>query len=182
MTVTTSPATESTTNTETNDATSIGLLILRVGFGGLMAIHGAQKLFGWFNGYGWSANADGFEAMGYHPGALFGTLAGGTELLAGLALALGLFTPLAAAALLGTMVNVLNTTWGNGLMGGTAGPGYEMGLLFAIVAVVIGFTGAGKYSLDNGRVWDRNGVAIGGGVLVVGIVSGLLILVLKAVL
>src|SRR5689334_16836958 len=89
----TTPAATTTTSTADEvNALGIGLLILRIGFGGLMAAYGTQKLFGWFNGMGWQATTDGFEAMGYNPGAVFGTLAGLSELVGGLLLVFGLFT------------------------------------------------------------------------------------------
>ncbi|MBF6072306.1 DoxX family protein [Nocardia farcinica] len=157
-------------------AADIGLLIVRVVFGGLLAAHGAQKLFGWFSGPGLDANNAMFEAMGYNPGALFGTLAGLTELVGGLLLAFGLFTPLAAAIALGTMINAINATWGPGLFGQG---GWEMGLLFGAVAAGLGFTGVGRYALDAGRPWGRNGLVWGVGVLGLAVVSAVLTLILK---
>ncbi|WP_249644902.1 DoxX family protein [Nocardia sputi] len=158
-------------------ATDIGLLILRVVFGGLLAAHGAQKLFGWWGGPGLQANADSFEQMGYNPGKLFGTLAGLTELGGGLLLLLGLLTPLAGAVVVGTMINAINVTWSGGLLGG-----WEMGLLFAVVGAALPFTGPGKFSLDAGRPWGRHGFVWGVGALVVAVVAGVLTLILKWVL
>ncbi|MFF0546536.1 DoxX family protein [Nocardia thailandica] len=160
-------------------ATDIGLLVLRVGFGALMAVHGSQKLFGWFGGAGWDATTSGFEAMGYNPGKLFGTLAGLTELGGGLLLLLGLFTPLAAALTLGTMINAINATWANGFSGTASGPGYEMALLFAIAAAGLAFTGAGRFSLDAGRPWERRGVVWGAGAVAVAVAAAVLTLILK---
>ncbi|MBF6206895.1 DoxX family membrane protein [Streptomyces gardneri] len=158
-------------------ATDIGLLILRVVFGGLLAAHGAQKLFGWWGGPGLQANADSFEQMGYNPGKLFGTLAGLTELGGGLLLLLGLLTPLAGAIVVGTMINAINVTWSGGLLGG-----WEMGLLFAVVGAALPFTGPGKFSLDAGRPWGRHGFVWGVGALIVAVVAGVFTLILKWVL
>lgn len=158
-------------------ATDIGLLILRVVFGGLLAAHGAQKLFGWWGGPGLQANADSFEQMGYNPGKLFGTLAGLTELGGGLLLLLGLLTPLAGAIVVGTMINAINVTWSGGLLGG-----WEMGLLFAVVGAALPFTGPSKFSLDAGRPWGRHGFVWGVGALIVAVVAGVLTLILKWVL
>ncbi|MBF6168116.1 DoxX family membrane protein [Streptomyces gardneri] len=158
-------------------ATDIGLLILRVVFGGLLAAHGAQKLFGWWGGPGLQANADSFEQMGYNPGKLFGTLAGLTELGGGLLLLLGLLTPLAGVIVVGTMINAINVTWSGGLLGG-----WEMGLLFAVVGAALPFTGPGKFSLDAGRPWGRHGFVWGVGALIVAVVAGVLTLILKWVL
>ncbi|NKY30448.1 DoxX family protein [Nocardia gamkensis] len=155
-------------------ATDIGLLIVRVVFGGLLAAHGAQKLFGWWGGPGLQANADGFEQMGYNPGKVFGTLAGLSELGGGLLLLLGLLTPLAGAIVVGTMINAINATWAGGLLGG-----YEMGLLFAVVGAALPFTGPGKFSLDAGRPWGRHGFVWGVGALILAIVTGALTLILK---
>ena len=60
------------------------LLIARVVFGLLMAAHGAQKLFGWFGGYGLAGTAGFFEQLGFRPGKLFAGAAAGTEIVAGL--------------------------------------------------------------------------------------------------
>lgn len=157
-------------------ATDIGLLILRVGFGGLMAVHGTQKLFGWFNGYGWDATTASFDAMGYNPGKFFGTLAGLSELGGGLLLLLGLFTPLAAAIVLGTTVNIVNATWSGGFAM------WEMGVLFAIFAAAVAFTGPGRFSLDAGRPWARQGVVWGVASIALAVVAGVLTLILKAAL
>ncbi len=173
----------STTEEDTATATGIGLLVLRVGFGGLMAAYGTQKLFGWFNGPGWRANADGFTAMGYNPGELFGTLAGLSELVGGLLLVFGLCTPLAAAIVLGTMINAINALWSGGLF--PADPsvmGFSTPLLFALVAAALAFTGPGRFSLDAGRPWQRAGVVWGGGAVALAVVAAVLTLIFKAVL
>ncbi|NEW42563.1 DoxX family protein [Nocardia cyriacigeorgica] len=162
-----------------NISSDIGLLALRVVFGGLLAAHGAQKLFGWFDGPGHSGTVAMFEGMGYNPGELFGTLAGLTEFVGGLMLALGLLTPLAAAIVLGTMINVINQMWSGGLL---TGQGYKEGLLFGTVALAIAFTGPGRFSLDYGRPWYRVGFAWGVGVVVLAAVTGVLTLILKGAL
>ncbi|MEV5837126.1 DoxX family protein [Nocardia sp. NPDC052112] len=159
-----------------NSAADFGLLVLRVVFGGLLAAHGAQKLFGWFNGPGWSANAAGFDSMGYNPGKLFGTLAGLSEFTGGLLLVLGLLTPLASAIVLGTMINAVNATWGGGLL---SGKGYEMPLLFATVGAVVAFTGPGKFSLDHGRPWQRQGVVWGVAAILIAVIAAVVTLILK---
>ncbi|MEU4417251.1 MULTISPECIES: DoxX family protein [Nocardia] len=172
-----------TATTDETTAAGIGLLVLRVGFGGLMAAYGTQKLFGWFNGPGWRANADGFTAMGYNPGEIFGTLAGLTELVGGLLLVFGLFTPLAAAVVLGTMINAINVLWSGGLFpSDPSTPGYTTPLLFALVAAALAFTGPGRFSLDAGRPWQRQGVVWGAGAVAVAVVAAVVTLILKAVL
>ncbi|MFC4377778.1 DoxX family protein [Nocardia halotolerans] len=184
----TDTATRATSNTitsvaDTTTATGIGLLVVRIGFGGLMAAYGAQKLFGWFNGPGWQTNADGFTAMGYNPGELFGTLAGLSELVGGLLLVFGLGTPLAAAIVLGTMINAIHVMWSGGLFpSDPAVPGYSTPLLFALVAVALAFTGPGRFSLDAGRPWARQGVVLGAIAVGAAVVAAVLTLIAKAVL
>jgi putative oxidoreductase len=157
----------------------LGLLGLRVVFGGLIAAHGTQKLFGWFDGPGWRSNADGFEAMGYHPGEFFGTLAGLAELTGGLLLVLGLVMPLAGAIVLGTMINAINATWSGGLL---TGKGYETPLLYGVVAAVLAFTGAGRFALDRGRSWERPGIWLAGAAAALGVAAAVGTLILKALL
>ncbi|WP_069163105.1 DoxX family protein [Nocardia altamirensis] len=166
-----------TANPELDGVTAdIGLLIIRVVFGGMMATHGAAKLFGWFEGAGWTATTDGFDGMGYNPGKLFGTLAGLSEFVGGLLLVVGLLTPLAGAIILGTMINAINVTWSLGLFGKE---NFELGLLFAAIGAGFAFTGAGKFSLDAGRPWQRPSFALGAGAVIVAVVAAVLTLILK---
>ncbi|MFI1912426.1 DoxX family protein [Nocardia sp. NPDC020380] len=151
----------------------VGLLVLRVFFGGLMFVHGTQKLFGWFHGAGWHRTTAGFEKLGYHPGTVFGTLAGLCETTGGTLLLLGLLTPLGAAIAIGTMINAMHVTWHSGLMG------YEGALLFAVAAAVLAFTGPGRYALDHGRPWARSGVIWGIGALALALAAALITLALK---
>ncbi|MEU7633629.1 DoxX family protein [Nocardia sp. NPDC049220] len=175
--MTTKSLSEHATNDKLDDiSTDIGLLLLRVVFGGLLAAHGSQKLFGWFDGPGWRANADGFHEMGYNPGKLFGTIAGLSECTGGVLLLLGLLTPLASAIVIGTMINAINASWSGGLL---TGKGYESALLFAVAAAAIAFTGPGKFSLDAGNPWQRQGFVWGVGAIVLAVVAGLLALILK---
>ncbi|MFI1917531.1 DoxX family protein [Nocardia sp. NPDC020380] len=154
-------------------ASDIGLLVLRVGFGVLLAVHGSQKLFGWFNGYGLDATAGAFEGMGYHPGKFFAALAGLSEITGGLLLALGLLTPLAAAIALGTMLNAFNSTW----QGGFAQ--WELPTVYGLAVIAIAFTGPGRFSLDVGRPWQRQGIVWGAGAVALAVVAGLLTLAVK---
>ncbi|MGW5110062.1 DoxX family protein [Nocardia sp. NPDC004123] len=151
----------------------VGLLVLRVFFGGLLFVHGSQKLFGWFNGAGWHQTTTGFEKMGYHPGKVFGTLAGLCEFTGGALLFLGLFTPLAAAIAIGTMINAMNVTWPHGLMG------YESALLFAVAALTLAIAGPGRFSLDYNRPWARRGVIWGAAALALAVVAAVITLVIK---
>src|SRR4051794_41845706 len=82
-----------------------GVLLLRVVIGLFFVGHGAQKLFGWFDGHGLEGTGGFFDSLGYRPGKVFAAIAGASELAGGALLFLGLFTPLAAAAIIGVMLN-----------------------------------------------------------------------------
>ncbi|MGY2061544.1 DoxX family protein [Nocardia gipuzkoensis] len=156
-------------------ALDLGLLILRVGIGLLFAVHGTQKLFGWFGGYGLSATAQAFDAMGYNPGKFFTALAGLSEIAGGLLLALGLLTPLGAAIALGTMINAIAAVWSKGFTGG-----WEFPLLYTLPVLALAFTGAGRYALDHQRPWQRQGLVWGAGAVVLAVVAAVITLIAKA--
>jgi putative oxidoreductase len=123
----------------------VGLLILRVVVGGLFFAHGAQKLFGWFGGYGREGTGGFFAQLGYPNGTAMATVAGLTEAGAGLMLAAGFLVPLAAAGIIGVMINAILTAKRNaGLIGG-----WEIDLVYLTAALALAFTGAGAYSVDH---------------------------------
>lgn len=154
--------------------TDVGLLVIRAGFGLLMAGHGLQKLFGWWGAPDFDGVAAGFAQFGYTPGRFFAFVASGTELAAGLLLALGLFTPLACAGIIGVMLNVIiGVSWDAGLY---SQMGYELPLMFALVALAVAFAGPGRFALDRGR-WAAGGVGPGLASLALGVTSALVVLV-----
>lgn len=124
-----------------------GLLILRVTLGGILAAHGAQKLFGWFGGYGLAGTGGFLESIGFRPGKLQAALAGSAEFFGGLFLALGLVTPLASVLIAATMlVAAVSVHLAKGLFASNGG--YELNLLIAVAALALAFTGPGAFSLD----------------------------------
>ena len=124
-----------------------GILIIRVFFGLAIAAHGAQKLFGWFGGYGIKKTGVFFEALGFRPGAVFATAAGLSEMAGGLLLTLGLFTPFGAAAVLSAMiVAMVSVHVKDGFF--ASGNGIELPFLYAVAALGIAFAGGGTFSLD----------------------------------
>ena len=124
-----------------------GILIIRVFFGLAIAAHGAQKLFGWFGGYGIKKTGSFFEALGFRPGAAFATAAGLSEMGGGLLLTVGLFTPFGAAAVLSAMlVAMVSVHLKNGFF--ASGNGIELPFLYAVTALGIAFAGGGAMSLD----------------------------------
>ena len=153
-----------------------GLLIIRAAAGLLLAGHGTQKAFGWFGGRGFSATSQGFHSMGYRPGHIAASLAVVGELGGGVLLALGLLTPLAAAAVIGVMLNAAHVHWPKFWV--TQG-GLEYPLVLALVGAGIGFTGPGRFSLDHAFGWSLAGNAWGVAAVVVGVASALLTLTAK---
>ena len=124
-----------------------GLLVIRVLFGAAIAAHGAQKLFGWFGGYGLKGTGGFFEGLGFRPGTSFAAAAGLGEFGGGVSLALGLFTPLGAAAILAAMlVAIVSVHLKNGFF--TMNNGVELPLLYAVSATGVALTGPGAFSLD----------------------------------
>jgi putative oxidoreductase len=151
-----------------------GLLILRVVLGLLLVGHGSQKLFGLFGGHGPEGTGGFFHSIGFRPGRPMALVAGASEAGAGLLLALGLFTPLAAAAVVGTLFVASSVHWKNGLWGQNGG--FELPLFYAVTAVVLAFTGPGAYSLDNAVGLDRfNGIGWGVLAAAIGLLSGFVV-------
>ncbi|MFJ9679290.1 DoxX family protein [Streptomyces sp. NPDC101194] len=133
-----------------------GLLLIRVTFGLLMAGHGAQKLFGLFGGEGLTYTGKGFAALGYRPGTVYAAVGGCSELLGGAGLALGLFTPLAAAALIGVMINAMVTVTAAHGLWETDG-GMEYNVCIAVVALAVCAIGPGRLALDRPFRWGKGG-------------------------
>lgn len=122
-------------------------LILRVPVGLILAAHGAQKLFGWFGGYGLEATGQWMASIGLQPGFLMALLAGGAEFLGGLALALGLLTrPAALVTAFTLLVAIFSVHIGNGLF--MANNGYEYALTLLAATLSLAILGAGHFSVD----------------------------------
>lgn len=122
-------------------------LLLRLVVGGLFFGHGAQKLFGWFGGYGLDATAQGFDSMGMRPGRHHAIAAGATEAGGGALLALGLATPLAATGLISVMLTAINRVhFKNGIWNTEQGYEYNLVLIAALLALVE--AGPGPRSFD----------------------------------
>src|SRR5215468_3457145 len=81
-----------------------GVLVARAVFGLLMAGHGAQKLLGWFGGYGLTGTGGFFEGIGFRPGRVFAAVAGSAELAGGLLMVAGLLGPIGPALVISVMV------------------------------------------------------------------------------
>ena len=156
----------------------LGLLVLRLVVGGLLAAHGAQKLFGWFGGFGLRATGGYLAGLGFRPGVLFATLAGLAEAAGGLLLVLGLLTPLAGALLIGVLVVVAVAGHGSHGLWNHQG-GYEYPLVLAVAAGAIGVSGPGAYALESLLPVPIAGFGLGLPGAAAGVVGGLLTLLTR---
>ncbi|WHT18158.1 DoxX family protein [Crossiella sp. CA-258035] len=138
-----------------NGGTDLGLLVLRLVLGGTFIAHGAQKLFGVFNGPGINGFAKFLESFGFQQTRILAYVTGITELGGGLLVLLGFLTPLGAAGLLGVMINVVTLKWNNGFFLGQTGSGFEFDLVLGALAAALLFLGPGRAAVDNGRAWAR---------------------------
>lgn len=132
-----------------SDATS---LFLRLVLGFVMFPHGAQKLLGWFGGYGFSGTM-GFFTQQQHIPALFAFLAITAEFAGSIGLVTGLLTRVAAFGILSVMtVAVALVHFQNGFFmnwtGQQAGEGFEYHILAASIAIYLIVKGGGKASVD----------------------------------
>lgn len=160
----------------------LGLMLLRWAVGAVLIAHGLQKAFGLFGGPG----LDGFEGrladVGYQHADILTYLATGAQILVGLLLILGLFTPLAAAGALAYLVNGLlveamaahhEARLSDFL---TDGHEYKVVLVAAVVAIIL--AGPGRYGLDAGRGWARRPFVGSFAALLIGIGGGIALWVL----
>jgi putative oxidoreductase len=155
-----------------NSGADLGLLLMRVVAGGVFAAHGAQKVFGWWSGPGLDGFASNLGDLGYKQTDIVSAATGFTELVGGVLLVLGLFTPLAAAGLVAVAVNAVWVKWGNGLF--LPDGGFEAELALGALAAGLTLTGPGRAALDYGRVWFRHPVVTGWFFLLVGAGAGVL--------
>jgi putative oxidoreductase len=132
-----------------------GLLLLRVALGGIMAGHGAQKLFGWWGGPGMRGTAAICENLAYRAPSVMAVGLAVSESGGGLALATGLVTPLGALAVTVVMLNAVYLIhYPKGFWNSNGG--YEFNLLITAAAVALAATGPGRFSLDRAVGWDGN--------------------------
>jgi putative oxidoreductase len=130
------------------------LLVRLIGLG--FAAHGAQKLFGWFGGYGLAGTGGFFESLGLRPGKFFAAAAGLSELAGGLLLTLGLFGAIGPMLIVSVMVvAILSVHAPKGFFAQNGG--IELPLAYIAIAVAVALVGPGAYSLDAifgiGSIW-----------------------------
>lgn len=128
----------------------VALIAARTALAWIFIYHGSRRLFGWFNGPGLHASGLYFANTAHlHPGELFAVLGGVTEFAGGIALAFGLASRLAGAAIFGDMMMaIITVTWANGINATGGKSGYELNLALGVLALVVAFFGAGRFSLD----------------------------------
>lgn len=145
-----------------------GLAILRGFVGLLLAVHGMQKVLGWFGGPGMQGWLGAIKSMNLRPPRLWAWLSAGTELFGGLLFAVGILTPLAAAALIVNLLMAISLVhWENGFFNSRGG--YEFPLTLAVAAFVIGLTGPGAYAFGPQELADLDPTTVFVGTLMIGI-------------
>jgi putative oxidoreductase len=130
--------------------TDIVLIVVRTVLAWVFIYHGSRRLFGWFDGPGLHQSGQYFANTAHlHPGELFAVLGGLAEFGGGIALAFGLASRLAGAAIFGDMMMaIITVTWSNGINATGGKSGYELNLALGVLALVAAVFGAGRFSLD----------------------------------
>jgi putative oxidoreductase len=127
---------------------------------------------GVFGGGGLEGTAGMFDNIGLRPGWLHAQATGTSEFLGGALLALGLFTPFAAAALIGVMIAAVITVHApNGIW--NSNQGYEFNLVMIAAVFALAGIGAGSWSLDNAFGFDLHGTLWAVGALAAGVLGGI---------
>ena len=127
-------------------------LILRLTLGLVMFPHGAQKMLGWFGGFGFDGTMGFFtQKMGLPWIIAFLVIIG--EFFGSLGLLAGVLTRFTAASFIVIMLGAIVTThWPVGFFmnwfGQQQGEGYEYHLLVIGISAALLAAGAGKWSLD----------------------------------
>lgn len=126
---------------------SSAVLIARLILGLGVAAHGAQKLFGWFGGYGPAGTGKFMESLGFYPGVMFAVLAGLGELVGGILVVLGLLGGLGPAlVILVMLVAIVTVHLDKGYF--SSNGGWELPAMVIAGALAIDFAGMGRYTLD----------------------------------
>lgn len=150
---------------------NLGLFVLRVVIGLLLAGHGSQKLFAWFGGSGLAGTATAFESIGLRPGMLHARAAGAAELAGGLLLTFGLITPIGSALVIAVMVAAIATVHASkGVW--VANGGYEYNLVLIATAFALAGVGPGNWSLDSALNADATGAGWALLALAAGLIGG----------
>jgi putative oxidoreductase len=155
-----------------NANVDLGLLVLRLVLGTIFVAHGLQKVFGLFDGPGIDGFAQGLGNSGFRATTVLSWVTGLTELLGGALVLLGAATPLAAAGLLGIMINTVLLKFDNGFF---APAGIELDFALGGLAAGLILTGAGRLALDSALPLFRRPGASGPIFLAIGVALALLV-------
>ncbi len=139
--------TQKNSQEESVGAADLGLLALRLAVGGLLAGHGAQKLFGAFGGPGLAGTAGWLASMGFNPSERWAMLAGLSEFGGGALTALGLAHPLGPISTLGAMSIASLDVHAGKPVWATEG-GAELPITNISAALALALAGPGAFSLD----------------------------------
>lgn len=134
-----------------NTSSDFAVAILRLVLGIVFFAHGAQKMLGWFGGYGFSGTMGFMGQLGIP--SVFAFLAISAEFFGGLGLLFGFLGRIAALGIMCNMiVAIAKVHAGNGFFmnwaGNQKGEGYEFHLLAIAIALVIQIKGSGALSVD----------------------------------
>ena len=124
----------------------LGLLVLRLGTGGVLFAHGTQKLFGWFGGHGLEETAGAMEQIGFRPGRPSALASGIGEAGGGTLLALGLASPGAGAAVAGAMAGAASVHVPAGFFNDNGG--LEFPAYLGLAGSALALAGPSAFSLD----------------------------------
>jgi putative oxidoreductase len=174
---------------ESIDLKDLGLLALRVSVGFEFLAHGLQK----FGRFGGTFDLDGNEVTGvkaveaqadflgflqYDAALFLSWVLTITELVAGALLILGFLVPLAVAAMIADMFQIIfNLQWDAGMFGdGASAGGYEYAVILLVAAGALALTGPGRYSVDRALGWRLHGFPAGVAGIALGFAAGAIIL------
>jgi putative oxidoreductase len=131
----------------TSRVNDLAPLIVRLAQGSLMAGHGAQKLFGAFNGPGLDGTSGFMEMLGLRPGRPWAFTAGLSEFGGGVLTALGLLNPLGPLGIIAAMsMATTKAHWGKPIW--VTEGGAELPVLNLAISTALMIREPDKYSLD----------------------------------
>jgi putative oxidoreductase len=145
-------------------------LLARLFIGGMFIGHGTQKLLGWFGGPGIEGTTGMMDSLGLAPARTNAYAASLSETLGGVGIALGAFTPAAAASLIATMTTAIRTVHiKNGFWSSGGGYEYNLTIIAALLLIVDG--GPGPLSVDSAFGIEETGAGAALAALAAGVVG-----------